>query len=242
MSQRNLVPAVEIVYRVDLPPGARLDLAAVRAAVDVAGGGEDAMADALWTEGGPGATIEEGSVLLDAIRALPVEDAPPGVDLDAIEARALAATPGPMGVALDGAVVVVESPRDFLTLADVEFYDAARTDVPALLRLVRALLGAVAEARGHLSTAHDGLRSFASVDRVMVLRSHIDRALAALSRLPTVAPAPSPEEMPPPTVNEIAKTINLATAAMVRGDIGDAGALLACADAAKRERARRGSP
>lgn len=60
-------------------------------------------------------------------------------NLAAIEARARAATPGAMGVGLDGAVVVIESPRDFLTMADVEFYDHAHGDVSALLAYIRQL-------------------------------------------------------------------------------------------------------
>ena len=73
--------------------------------------------------------------------AAPSRPAPVGLDLDAIEARAHAATPGPWRPAgPDGdAVAQMGSARRIRSLEDAAFIAAARTDVPALLAEVRRL-------------------------------------------------------------------------------------------------------
>lgn len=72
-SERPAVqPAFEIVYRVDLVGGLAAGMAAesIRAAAD-ASGAEDALANALWVNGGPGESVEHGRVVLDRVTAVP---------------------------------------------------------------------------------------------------------------------------------------------------------------------------
>lgn len=93
--------------------------------------------------------IVPGHVVL-ALRHLAAEDAASsGLDLDVIEARANAATPGPWGALsprADGASPVTRAGgawiAPFTAEDDAEFIAHAREDVPALVDEVRRLRGA----------------------------------------------------------------------------------------------------
>lgn len=78
------------------------------------------------------------------------------IDLDAIEARCAAATPGPLYASenylIGGWWIQTEDDKrrerehgDFFLKEDAEFFAAARTDVPALVARVRKLEAALAD-------------------------------------------------------------------------------------------------
>lgn len=67
-----LQPAFEITYRVEMASneGANITAVAIHAAAE-ASGAEDRLALALWTEGGPGAGVENGRVVLSRVTDVP---------------------------------------------------------------------------------------------------------------------------------------------------------------------------
>lgn len=80
--------------------------------------------------------------------SIPISEQGMGVDLEAIEARANAATPGPQGIVTGGAsfefkTIVVNDPGEWLAFVksqeDGRFFAHARTDIPALIAEVRRL-------------------------------------------------------------------------------------------------------
>ncbi len=73
------------------------------------------------------------------------------IDIDAIEARANAATPGPWDETLEAAEP---------TEADVVFMSCARQDVPALCAELRETRAALERARALLSKLGDGLDDY----------------------------------------------------------------------------------
>lgn len=108
------------------------------------------------------------------------------IDLDAIEARATAATPGPWSVSVDGITVEDPDGRDVCDAwqsdGDAAFIAHARADVPALIDELRALREVERAARVYVGLHADLLVYPNMTDHAAVAAYDLRAAIVKASR------------------------------------------------------------